>query len=76
MNPQQEILKIGEEYALRRRFKKDTLKNIDTINPDFGNLFLDTDSNTLYVCLGRINGKFKWVPIENEHTEKILRNLK
>jgi len=75
MNPQQEILKILEEYSLRRKVKIDSLNNLTDKDPKFGDLFFDISSNTLHLCQGRINGKPRWVKVGDEHSKHILRKL-
>jgi hypothetical protein len=75
MDPQQEILKILEEYSLRRKVKVGTLNDPTDKDPVFGDLFFDVTSNTLHYCQGRINGQPRWVKVEDEQSKHILRKL-
>jgi hypothetical protein len=75
MDPQQEILKILEEYSLRRKVKIGSLNNLTNKDPKFGDLFFDTSSNTLHLCQGRINGQPRWVKIGDEQSKHILGKL-
>lgn len=77
MDPQQEILKIYEEYSLRRKVKVKlgSLDNPTDKDPKFGDLFFDVSTNKLHFCQGRINGQPRWVKVEDEHSKHILRKL-
>jgi hypothetical protein len=76
MDPQQEILKIYEEYSLRQKVKIGSLNTLSDKDPKFGDLFFDTSSNTLHLCQGRINGQPRWVKIGDEHSKHMLEKLK
>lgn len=75
MDPQKRLSQLIEEYSVRRKVKVTTEKNVDQDFIKFGDLWLDTDSNTLFMCQGKINGKYRWSKIDNTYSQEVLNIL-
>ncbi len=75
MNNHQELLKIEEEYEARRNTDVEHPEDTDNNKYSIGDLFFDESTCELYVCHGRINGKWRWVKIEPKDGDKLASSL-
>lgn len=75
MDPQQEILKIEEEYNDRHQRSLNNFENKHEPNWHVGAIWFNPETNTLSVCNGKINGEIRWSKVDPTNPNWWLRGL-